>query len=344
MVSSDETSEVGGLRSLAEHVERARAVVDAGFDSLAVAHRYSYGPASPDERGDPLTTWRFQPLPLLAHLAGLVGGRVDLVTTILLSVSAHPVQLAEDVATLDAMSGGRLRLGIGLGWLQHEFDAFGIDRRDRVKRMVELVDVLRRLLSEDEVDAEGRYFPVHKARLVARSVQQPTPPIWIGASTEAGARRAARIGDTWTISAHSSVAEIELELDGWRQELAQLGKPLPDERPISRMVYLSKTSRHAREEVLPLLAARHRRKESRFGDPASGQSDAELARGRWVLGTPAECVEQIGELREALDVNHVIFTMPWAGSGQAERLRTIEMLGAEVLPAFREGQGERAAP
>jgi alkanesulfonate monooxygenase SsuD/methylene tetrahydromethanopterin reductase-like flavin-dependent oxidoreductase (luciferase family) len=331
MVSSDDPASDDPLRRVADHVERARAARDAGFDTVAVAHRYSYGPAGPEGP----TTSRFQPLPLLAHLAAIVGDRMHLATTILLSASAHPVQLAEDVATLDAMCGGRLRLGLGLGWLPAEFEAFGVDRRHRVRRMVELVEVLRRLMTEDEVDYAGRFFTVRKAKLVARPVQRPTPPIWIGASTEAGARRAARIGDTWTISAHSSVDEILPELAAYRAERAALGRPLPDERPISRMVYLAPDRRTAVEEVLPVLAARHRAKAHRFGDDATTQrTDAELARGRWIIGTPEDCVEQIAAIRDALDVNQMIFTMPWNGSGQPERLRTIRLLGSEVIPAF----------
>lgn len=115
MISSDDPPDVDGRVRIADHSARAVMAADVGFHSLAVAHRYSYGPAQPDHRGEPLTTSRFQPLPLLAYLSGLLGPRMDLVTTILLSASAHPVQLAEDVATLDAMSGGRLRLGVGLG-------------------------------------------------------------------------------------------------------------------------------------------------------------------------------------------------------------------------------------
>jgi alkanesulfonate monooxygenase SsuD/methylene tetrahydromethanopterin reductase-like flavin-dependent oxidoreductase (luciferase family) len=335
MVSSDDPPG-DGVGRLHEHVERAQLAADAGFDSVAVAHRYSYGPATSDSRGDPLTTSRFQPLILLGHLSGVLGDRVDYITTVLLSVSAHPVQLAEDVATLDAMCVGRLRLGIGLGWLPFEFEAFGVASNRKVSRLVELVALLRALLSQDNVDFEGRHFGVRRARLVARPVQRPHPPFWIGASTVTGVRRAARIGDTWTISAHASVGEITGELEAYRDELQSMGRPLPAERPISRMVYLARTRREARDEILPLLAARHRAKEGRFSGPLSGASDEELARGRWIVGTPAECIEQIDEVRAALDVNHMVFTMPWAGSTQAERLRTIELLGSEVLPAFKQ--------
>lgn len=202
--------------------------------------------------------------------------------------------------------------------------------------MTELITLTRQLLTDDAVTFEGRFFTVHDAKLVARSEQRPAPPFWIGASTSAGARRAARLGDTWTMSAHASVAEILPELEAYRGERSKLGLGIPDERPISRMVYLSPDAQQARDEVLPLLAARHRTKANRFGDDDTAQqSDAELARGRWIIGDPDECIAQIQHIRDELAVNHMIFTMPWAGSSQEERLRTIDLLGRHVLPSFR---------
>ena len=317
MVSSDDPrgdEAHAGLQHLRNHVERARLVADAGFDSVAVAHRYSYGPATPDERGAPaLTTARFQPLALLGHLSGVLGDRVDYVTTILLSVSAHPVQLAEDVATSDAMCAGRLRLGIGLGWLPFEFEAFGVPSNRRVSRLVELITVVRALLTQDQVDFEGRHFRIRRARLVARPVQRPHPPIWIGASTAAGARRAARNGDTWTISAHSSLDEIRPELQAYLAELRSVTRAACTRRASDQPDGLcgEERPRGARDD--PSAARGPPPSQGRqVRRVPSGASDEELARGRWIIGTPKQCVEQISAVRDELDINHMIFTMPWS--------------------------------
>lgn len=341
LVSKDDPPEVGGARRVAEYVERALAARDAGVDTIAVGHRYSYGPAVADERGSPLVTSRLQPLLVLAHLAAHLGDTVDYATLVLLSTSAHPVQLAEDVATLDAMCGGRLRLGLGLGWMPNEFEAFGVPLRGRVRRLEELVTAVRLLLTEDEVDFDGRYFPLRRARLVARPVQRPSPPLWIGASAEPAIRRAARLGDTWTISAHLSIDELRPHLAAWRDELARLGKPEPAERPITRILYLAEDRRTAVEEARPALIDWYR-KRGEWGwflakDLTNGAaiSDEVFSQGRWIIGDPADCVEQIHRLHEALGVNRIVFNLsPGLGATHAQRLRTIRLLGKEVLPAF----------
>lgn len=339
LVSKDDPPEVDGARRVAEYVERALAARDAGMDTIAVGHRYSYGPAAADQRGSPLVTSRLQPLLVLAHLAAHLGDTVDYATLVLLSTSAHPVQLAEDVATLDAICGGRLRLGLGLGWMPNEFEAFGVPWRRRVRRMEELVTAVRLLLTSDQVDFDGAHFRLRRARLVARPVQRPAPPLWIGASAEPAIRRAARLGDSWTISAHLSVAELRPHVAAWRDELARIGRPVPGDRPITRVLYLAEDRRTAIEEARPALVDWYRRRGEWGWFLLKDRTlpDAEqLARDRWIIGDPADCVAQIRELTQALGVNRVVFNLsPGLGATHAQRLRTIRLLGEEVLPALR---------
>src|ERR1700742_2374479 len=181
MFSSDDPRGASPARPAADHIERARHARDASFDTLAVAHRYSLGPAVADDRGQPLSTARFQPLVLLAHIAGQLGDSMNYATQVLVSPGLHPVQLAEDIATLDALTGGRLRVAIGLGWMPNEFAAFGIDWDSRAERMDELVTLVRMLLTEEVVNFEGAHFTVRNATMVARCEQSPMPPLWLGA-------------------------------------------------------------------------------------------------------------------------------------------------------------------
>lgn len=339
LVSKDDPPEADGARRVAEYVERAVAARDAGMDTIAVGHRYSYGPASADERGSPLVTSRLQPLLVLAHLAARLGDTVDYATMVLLSTSAHPVQLAEDAATLDAMCGGRLRLG--LGWMPNEFEAFGVPLRGRVRRMAELVTALRLLLTRDEVDLDGDHFRLRRARLVARPVQRPAPPLWIGASAEPAVRRAARLGDTWTISAHLSIDELRPHVAAWREELARLGRPVPADRPITRVLYLAEDRDTALEEARPALLDWYRKRGEWGWFLTKGReiSDdgGEFSQGRWIIGSPADCVAQLRALQAALGVTRVVFNLsPGLGASHAQRLRTIRLLGDQVLPAFRE--------
>lgn len=338
LVSKDDPPDIDGRQRIAEYVERAVIAKEAGVDTIAVGHRYSYGPAVADDRGSPLESSRFQPLMVLGHIAAHLGDSVNYAPLVLVSTSLNPVQLAEDVVTLDAMTGGRLRVGLGLGWMPSEFEAFGIQRRTRAGRFEELIKCYRALLTEDRVDFHGAHFDFTDARMIARSVQKPAPPLWIGASSEPAIRRAARLGDTWTVSAHFSVEELVAHRKFYLDELALLGKPVPAERPITRVLYLAEDRESAIAEARPALADWYRRRGDWGWFLTEGKefTDNVIADGRWILGNPQDCIEQIRSLQERLDVNHIVFNLsPGVGVSHEQRLRTIKLFGDEVLPAFR---------
>jgi alkanesulfonate monooxygenase SsuD/methylene tetrahydromethanopterin reductase-like flavin-dependent oxidoreductase (luciferase family) len=338
LVSKDDAPETDPRRRVADHIERALAARDAGFDTIVVGHRYSYGPATADDRGTPLISSRFQPLLVLAHMAAVLGDSVNYAPLVMVSPALNPVQLAEDAATLDAMTGGRLRLGLGLGWMPNEFEAFDVPIKGRVTRFEELVTATRALLTQDVVDFDGKYFQFRQAHLVARSVQRPAPPIWIGASAEPSVKRAARIGDAWTISAHLSINDLRQHLAVYQAELDRLGKPMPAERPITRIIYLAEDREAAIEEARPALVDWYRKRGDWgwFLKQGEGMSDEAFADGRWIIGNPDDCIAQIRILHETLGVNHIMFNLsPGLGAGPEQRLRTIRLLGREVLPAFR---------
>jgi alkanesulfonate monooxygenase SsuD/methylene tetrahydromethanopterin reductase-like flavin-dependent oxidoreductase (luciferase family) len=102
--------------------------------------------------------------------------------------------VAEDIATLDVLSNGRIDVGLGQGYARHEFAGFGIDRADRLGRFVEGLDVLHGLWTNDEFSYEGKHYTVDRARLVPKPAQSPAPPLWIGATSVPGVRRAGRRG------------------------------------------------------------------------------------------------------------------------------------------------------
>src|SRR5262245_775761 len=123
-ITTNDGPEMDPLERVERHLERAAWAQEYGFSTIAVGHRYSFGPARNDDRGEAVETWRYQPLLLLAHVAAHLRSTVNYATAVLVASGLHPVQLAEDIATLDSFCGGRLRVGIGLGWLPYEFEAF----------------------------------------------------------------------------------------------------------------------------------------------------------------------------------------------------------------------------
>lgn len=119
--------------------------------------------------------------------------RVRIGFNLLLLPLHNAVRVAEDIATADVISGGRLDPGFGQGYAPHEFAGYGVPLSERLSRFVEGLDVLRGLWSQDTFSYQGRHYQIDQARLVPKPVQDPMP-LWLGATTPAGVRRAGRLG------------------------------------------------------------------------------------------------------------------------------------------------------
>jgi probable F420-dependent oxidoreductase len=189
-------AEKHGIESLwaVEHV-----VVPQGYES---AYPYSNSGKMPGGESSPIP----DPLAWIAHVAALTE-RVRLCTGILILPQRNPVVLAKECATIDVLSGGRLTLGVGIGWLREEFEAIGVPFPERVERTEEHVAALRALWSQDE-SFEGRFTSFHQARSYPKPVQPGGVPIVIGGHTKAAARRAGRIGDGFFPARADSLAEL----------------------------------------------------------------------------------------------------------------------------------------
>jgi len=173
-----------------EYVAMARAAEEAGFDSIWVGDHLLYRGDGRPERG-PWESWT-----LLAGLAA-VTERVRL-GPLVACVGFHaPAMLAKMAATVDELSGGRLVFGLGAGWNQTEFDAFGLPFDHRASRFEESFDVVRRLLSGERVTTQGRFFQVDDAVLLPRPARRPT--LMIGSSGERVLRVALPHVDAWNI-------------------------------------------------------------------------------------------------------------------------------------------------
>jgi probable F420-dependent oxidoreductase len=156
----------------------------------------SYYPYRKNGRWDyPATTNWLDPL-LALSWAGAVAPNLWLGTSVLVAPLRNPVLLAKQVATLDHLSGGRLLLGLGAGWMEEEFDRVGTSFDDRGSRLVEMVELMRSLWSGETVDFHGRFWQLGGAQMYPRPVHGQVP-IAFGGHTDAALRRVARIADAW---------------------------------------------------------------------------------------------------------------------------------------------------
>ncbi len=169
----------------------ARAAEDLGFDSIWTTDHVLVPEAYDEPYGRIFETWT-----TLAYIAGQTR-RVRLGTSILLLGLRNPVLVAKQAATLDQLSGGRLILGIGAGWLAREFENLGVSFRRRIRFLEEGIPLMRTLWASPRPRFHGRFFHIEDAVFEPLPVQPGGPPIWIGGNTEAAVRRAARLGDAW---------------------------------------------------------------------------------------------------------------------------------------------------
>jgi len=129
--------------------------------------------------------------PILGAIAARTS-RIRLGTYVFLLPLHHPLAVAEDVTAVDLISGGRMELGVGLGYRAEEFEAFGIDRDARASLMDESCEILLRAWTEEGWSYAGRHFRLHDITMVPKPVQKPHPLLWISARNPRAARRAAR--------------------------------------------------------------------------------------------------------------------------------------------------------
>lgn len=171
---------------------------DLGFTHI-LAYDHVLG-ANPERLGGWQGPYTFrhpfqEPLVLFGYLAGLTT-RLEFTTGVIILPQRQTALFAKQCATLDVLSGGRLRVGVGLGWNEVEYEALNEDFHTRGKRMSEQVELLQRLWTEELVTFEGRYHRIPDAGLNPLPVQRPIP-LWFGGSAEPVLQRAARYGAGW---------------------------------------------------------------------------------------------------------------------------------------------------
>ena len=321
------------VRRFREAVAQTRLAHQAGFDALAAGHHYLSPPYQ-----------SLQSLPLLARLAGEAPG-MELCLSVLLLALLNPVQAAEEVASLDIMSEGRVVFGVGIGYRDVEFEAFGVSPRDRVPRMLEGLELIKRLWTEEVVTFEGRFFQVHNATCTIRPVQKPYPPIWIAANADPAVVRTARRGYPWFVNPHAALPTIERQWERYKQALAEASHPMPAARPICLELHVAPTHEEAVATARPFLEAKYAayaewgQDKVLPGEESFRVAFDELARDRFILGTPEEVIEQIEERVRRLESNYLIFRMGWPGMESEKILRVIEMMGSRVLPYFHRKYG-----
>jgi alkanesulfonate monooxygenase SsuD/methylene tetrahydromethanopterin reductase-like flavin-dependent oxidoreductase (luciferase family) len=313
----------------AELLEMVRLARQAGFHHVSASQHYLAAPFQ-----------YMQPLPVLARVAA-EAGEMTLGTGIMLLALQHPVDVAESLATLDVICGGRLVFGVGLGYRDVEFDAFGIPRGRRLTRFLEALEVVKRLWTEERVTFHGKEFHLEDVSITMRPVQKPRPPIVVAASNDKMVQRVARIGDAWTIAGHATLATLERQVALYRAALEAEGKPFPPPRfGLGKELYIARDMDTALRDALPYLATKYQAYAQWGQDNVLPGGETfhlpieQLRQDRFIVGDPAYCIEQIARHQERLGIQQMGFRLHWPGMPHQRVMQAIELLGKHVLPHF----------
>ena len=312
---------------LKEGIEQVAACRDAGFDLITLGQHYLAAPYQMPTS-----------LPFLGRMTA-VSGDMQVAASVILVPLHNPVEMAESVATLDALCDGRFIFGVGLGYRDEEYAAFGVRRQERVDRFLEALEVMRLLWTQDEVEFQGRFYQVPKTQPVTRPVQKPHPPIWVAANHDTAIQRAARLGYCWLINPHATMSMVREQLVGYKQALGTgVGS---QDLPLMRELSIHQDREQALSLSQPYLEGKYQAYASWGQDKALPGEESfrvpfdDLARDRFLIGDPEDVVSEIRRYEADLGITHMIFRLQWPGMAHSEAMRQIQLMGREVIPHFR---------
>jgi alkanesulfonate monooxygenase SsuD/methylene tetrahydromethanopterin reductase-like flavin-dependent oxidoreductase (luciferase family) len=306
-----------------EMLTLGRAIDEAGLASAWVSEHHF----TPDD-------YLSGTMPALGALAA-VTEEIEIGTCIALAPLYDPVRLAEDVATVDLLSGGRTTLGLAIGSNPREFEAFGVPTDERVDRLTDAVNLVRAAWSDGPLDTDSRFHDVTPDVEVTPKPAHDVP-VMLGGSAKPAVRRAARIGDAWC-------APSSLSVEGVRKRVADIERVREEEKIDGEFqVYVLQHGfvGDSKEGAWDAMRDGYLYIQRRYAEIFSGETVDELPDERVrelkeqaIYGTPDDVVSRLEQYRDALgDDVHVIFRTYHPGVGTERMVGCIERLGSEVAP------------
>ncbi|HUN59884.1 MAG TPA: LLM class flavin-dependent oxidoreductase [Candidatus Binataceae bacterium] len=315
-------------RVIDEIVAEARAAEASGWDGCFITEHHQ------QEDG-------YLPNPLL--MAGLVAmktQRIKVGTCVLLLPLYHPVRVAEDCAIVDQASDGRLILSIGVGYQQHDFDAFEVPISARVARTEEGLEIVRRSWKGERFSFDGAQFKLKDTLVTPAPFQAGGPPVWMASWTPPGLRRAARIADGWIADPVQSLPVIKGFAERYRAECTKLGR-----KPyicLMRDAVIADSMAAAEAASAPTMTTH--RFYFKYGayvpddyikDVKSPEefSFKTAAKDRLIVGSPKDCLDQLQMWQEAIRPDYLILRIRQPGGPSHETaVAAIRTFGESVIP------------
>lgn len=297
------------------------------------------------------------PSPLVAMAAAAVQTeQIRLGTGVALLPLVDPIRAAEDAATLDIISGGRLEYGVGRGAIGEHFAGFNVSMSDRAERFDEALTIIQQAWSDEPINFSGKHFSYTNVQVVPKPVQRPGPPLRMAANSDESFDRATREG--WRVFA-SPITAFHEDLDRryagyWQGRTEREGKqPIDTDAGLLLPMHVAETSEQARDEARESLLSYIevvtntglRSLLARGGDPNNlpplmernrSLSYDGLIEEMCAIGSVEEVTEKLSALRDRYGVGHFL---TWCNAGgiipHEQVVRSMRLFMAEVAPALR---------
>ena len=288
---------------------------------------------------------------LVSNLAAHTSN-IRLGTAVLVPPLHHPVHLAEDTATLDVVSGGRLDVGFGRGTANYEYTGYNVNQAESQERFQETIGIVEGLWTTPDYTYEGKYFSVTQANLVPPPTQKPHPPIYIAAT------RTLTTLEYVVSTGHPLISGVVLDhadalalCDRFVKMSKEAGHAITKDRiPFFRYLHVAETEEEARENAEPALAwtmdmtdwrrsittgseVNQRLEEFRRTRTGAPPSYDYLAANRAIIGTPDQCIAKIQEFRNH-GIEYFGCNFDFGGMAQHKVLQSMELFANEVMPHF----------
>jgi alkanesulfonate monooxygenase SsuD/methylene tetrahydromethanopterin reductase-like flavin-dependent oxidoreductase (luciferase family) len=322
----------------AHAIEQAILADQLGFDYVVAAehHFSSYG---------------FLPNPLL--LIPTLAERTKQIrfsTAVVVLPLRNPIQVAEDIAMLDILTGGRVEVGFGTGYQEYEFQRFGVNLAENRAMFEEALELIGKLLSTEDVRHEGRYWRLPETTILPRPITKPHPQFWRATSSvDTMAWSLARGIKVITGGTASSMDRVVNNWYLFQDAVEAAGVSWPQEFIINRGVYVSdseadakamlphavwhtRTARGLSTNSLPVRAGRAM---TELTARVAGQDDPDFLYKDWFFGTPEIVAEKIRRLTQYVGVTYLNCTFNLGQIPHDKIVRSMERFAAEVMPHFR---------
>jgi len=310
----------------------ATRIIDEAIQVVAAASRMGFGWVSIGQHWVSHPTVWPQPFPMLARLAPETG-RMRLKTSVLLLPIVNAVEAAENVATLDHICHGRLDVGVAIGYREKELEAAGLARKDRVPKLEESLDLMKRLWRGEEVTFGGAYTRLSAGRMGFTPYQTPHPPLEMGAQSVGATRRAARLTDGVFFGPQVAWRDVAGLARTFVEARREAGRP-PGSVGASRSLIVGRDKAGAAAAARAYLEktfAMYRAWGMQEATMASLQLGFEVPLDDWTVnGSPADCVEAV-QRAAAMGVERIGFTIYSLPREPQARIDYLQMIAEQVL-------------